>query len=362
MTTISLCMIVNNNSDTLENCLNSIKDLVDEIIIVDTGSTDFTKDIASDYTENVFNYNAVSNADAKNYAFSKATMDYIMWLNPNEILTDLNRKYFKDFKSKLKVNYDAIMMKNEISFDKNGHCNQWNYCERLVKRIKNFKWQGDFHEFLVIMGSITYSDVSIQRIQAQKKIKVQTTKCSTTNDDTSSSNNVKQPEDMLKFAKEHYDSDEIIEAINWLNKFITTDIDNIYEKVDASMLLAECHKINQDELSRLKVLINTLSMDVIHPNIFYCMANYFYDHQTYLTAITWYKSVLDCKKIVDAKVIDVKEYQFKAYIGICESYKHLSNNEKALVYHKKSKKLRPKDIKVIENDKYFEKIKEQTTV
>ena len=46
MATVSLCMIVRNEEDVLGRCLESVKDIVDEIIIVDTGSTDRTKEIA----------------------------------------------------------------------------------------------------------------------------------------------------------------------------------------------------------------------------------------------------------------------------------------------------------------------------
>ena len=53
MITISLCMIVKNEQDTLDWCLQSVRDVVDEIIIVDTGSTDRTKEIAGKWTLNV---------------------------------------------------------------------------------------------------------------------------------------------------------------------------------------------------------------------------------------------------------------------------------------------------------------------
>ena len=56
MVKISLCMIVKNEEEVLHQCLNSVNDLVDEIIIVDTGSTDKTKEIASQFTEKIFDF------------------------------------------------------------------------------------------------------------------------------------------------------------------------------------------------------------------------------------------------------------------------------------------------------------------
>ena len=56
MSTISLCMIVRDEEDVLERCLNSAADLVDEIIIVDTGSTDRTREIAQKFTDKVLSF------------------------------------------------------------------------------------------------------------------------------------------------------------------------------------------------------------------------------------------------------------------------------------------------------------------
>ena len=56
MITISLCMIVKNEEKILARCLDSIADLVDEIIIVDTGSTDDTKKIAAGYTDRLYDF------------------------------------------------------------------------------------------------------------------------------------------------------------------------------------------------------------------------------------------------------------------------------------------------------------------
>ena len=53
MATVSLCMIVKNEEKVLGRCLDSAKEIADEIIIVDTGSTDRTKEIAAEYTEKI---------------------------------------------------------------------------------------------------------------------------------------------------------------------------------------------------------------------------------------------------------------------------------------------------------------------
>ena len=54
MITLSLCMIIKDEELVLDRCLKSIYDVVDEIIIVDTGSTDNSKNICKNYTENIF--------------------------------------------------------------------------------------------------------------------------------------------------------------------------------------------------------------------------------------------------------------------------------------------------------------------
>ena len=77
MITISLCMIVKNEEKHLARCLDHIANLVDEIIIVDTGSTDQTLEIASKYTSKIYTHPWIDDfSDARNYAFSKASMDY----------------------------------------------------------------------------------------------------------------------------------------------------------------------------------------------------------------------------------------------------------------------------------------------
>ncbi|MGN0242408.1 MAG: glycosyltransferase, partial [Candidatus Weimeria sp.] len=56
MMTVSLCMIVKNEEKVLKRCLDSVADLCNEVVIVDTGSTDSTKSIAAKYTSHVYDF------------------------------------------------------------------------------------------------------------------------------------------------------------------------------------------------------------------------------------------------------------------------------------------------------------------
>lgn len=89
MVSISLCMIVKNEEDVLARALDSVKELADEMIIVDTGSEDRTKDIARRYTQKVFDFEWEDDfAAARNFACRKASMDYWMWLDADDIVTE----------------------------------------------------------------------------------------------------------------------------------------------------------------------------------------------------------------------------------------------------------------------------------
>jgi len=94
MASISLCIITKDNASTLARCLASARSLVDEIILVDTGSTDATKSIAQEYGAKIFDFVWTDNfSEAKNEALSKATGDWILNLDADETLasSDLPR-------------------------------------------------------------------------------------------------------------------------------------------------------------------------------------------------------------------------------------------------------------------------------
>lgn len=143
---VSLCMIVKNEEKFLEKCLNSVLDIVDEIIIVDTGSTDKTVDIAKKFNAQVFNYEwNDSFSDARNFSLSKATKDWILIMDGDDVFEENDKNKFKDL---LKTTeYDGYFFKT-ISYvmENNTYDFVYNSNLRLLKNNKEYEFIGTIHE------------------------------------------------------------------------------------------------------------------------------------------------------------------------------------------------------------------------
>ena len=86
--TLSLCMIVKNEERNLVKCLKSVRDIVDEMIIVDTGSTDKTNDIAKVFGAKVFDFPWMGDfSAARNHSLQQAAGDWILILDADEVIS-----------------------------------------------------------------------------------------------------------------------------------------------------------------------------------------------------------------------------------------------------------------------------------
>src|SRR5712691_4689916 len=90
---VSLCLMVRNEEANLAACLQSAADLVDETIIVDTGSTDGTRELAAKLGARVFEFPWCDDfAAARNECIRRATGDFIFWMDADERIDEVNRE------------------------------------------------------------------------------------------------------------------------------------------------------------------------------------------------------------------------------------------------------------------------------
>jgi glycosyltransferase involved in cell wall biosynthesis len=114
--TLSLCMIVKNEEDDIERALLSVKPVVDEMIVVDTGSSDLTKEIALAYGATLYHYEWTNSfADARNYSLDQARGDWVLLLDGDEAISELDHDAIRKIVSENDQNMAfAITTRNYI--------------------------------------------------------------------------------------------------------------------------------------------------------------------------------------------------------------------------------------------------------
>jgi glycosyltransferase involved in cell wall biosynthesis len=145
--TVSCCMIVRNGEDHLHGVLKKIKDHVDELIIVDTGSTDSTKDIAALYTDKIYdgpNPLEVGFDTTRNFSIEKASSDWILWIDADEELHN-GQELYKYLRHSILNGY-AIAQHNISVIPRNFNNNKPDMPIRLFRNNRGVKFYGKVHE------------------------------------------------------------------------------------------------------------------------------------------------------------------------------------------------------------------------
>lgn len=173
MITISVCMIVKNEEEILERCLNSVAELADEIVIADTGSTDATREIAGRYTDRVYDFPWTDDfSAARNFVFSKATMEYIYSVDADEVLSAENREKFRILKERLLPEVEIVQMKyaNQLQYGAVYNFDE-EYRPKLFKRKRNFVWEDPIHETVRLTPIVYDSDIVITHLPRESHAK-----------------------------------------------------------------------------------------------------------------------------------------------------------------------------------------------
>jgi glycosyltransferase involved in cell wall biosynthesis len=145
---LSAALIVRNEEYTLERCLQSIKNEVDEIIIVDTGSSDRTREIAGRYTDHVYDFEWRKDfAAARKFSFAQATGDWVFWVDADDVV--LNSAKIRNSLLDAAPEINGFYWKYVVGQDRYGNstCELWR--ERCVRNDGSFQWVGRVHEVLV---------------------------------------------------------------------------------------------------------------------------------------------------------------------------------------------------------------------
>lgn len=326
MVTISLCMIVKNEEAVLKRCLDSIADLMDEIIIIDTGSKDRTKEIAASYTSKIYDFKWTNDfSAARNFSFSKAGMNYIYTADADEILDETNRERFLRLKSVLLPEIEIVQMKYVTESEFNTVLNsKKEYRPKLFKRLRTFTWIDPIHETVRLNPVIFDSDIEIlhrpQTLHSKRdfSIFIKAFEC----------DGQFSPKIQTMYAKELLktgDFKDFLDAKPIFLSILEHDFSDEARK-EAACVLARVYRLEDNKNEFFKLTMKDM-LTTPCSEICYELGTYFVAQKDYEEAVLWfYNAAYETESI-----LDVHTSGDLPLLGLVECYELLLEQEKAMI-------------------------------
>ncbi len=352
MTAFSVCMIVKNEEEVLERCLQCITSFADEIIIVDTGSTDKTKEIASKYTHHIYDFPWCNDfSKARNFSFSKASKDFIMWLDADDIILKEDQQKLCELKKRISDTVSMVMMKYHTAFDKEGNPTFTFYRERLLNRKMNHQWNGAVHEAITPAGIIVYEDISIMH----KKTKV-----SDPNRNLAIYEALIQqkksldPREQHYYGRELYDHGEYHKAIRIFEAYLKEGKGWKENQIEACLLAGNCFMALEKREKGIIAYLKSFIYDEPRAEICCAIGDYFIHQSRWEEATFWYNLALQTPMKEERGGFIRKEcYGYLPAIQLCVCYYWLHDIEKAIQYNEKAAVYNPSSEAVLYNRVFF---------
>lgn len=330
MITVSVCMIVKNEARVLARCLDSLKGLYDELVIVDTGSSDNTKEIAFRYTENVYDMEWQDDfAYARNTAFSYCTKDYIYSVDADEMLDEENRQKFLQLKECMDPQIEIVQMYYANQLE-NGSVYNFDreLRPKLFKRMREFVWIERVHETIREYPLVYDSDIEIQHRPEKNNVSRDTgifEKMISNGEELSSRLFDFYARELLISG----DTDAFLRAEEYFTAVADAPDTSMEMLMSALCVVIKAASLRQDYLKMYQYALKAIAMDP--PSEICCMLGDYYLTTNNLkeAAIWYYNAAFECTCILNIKY--AKEYPL---IHLANIYRQMGMEEQALEYER----------------------------
>ncbi len=348
---LSVCMIVKNEEKVLGRLLFQAKKFADEIIVVDTGSTDNTKKIAAGFTDDIYDFEWRDDfSAARNFSFDKATCQYIMWLDADDVISDDNVKKIQKLKEK-DLDVDVFMMKYQVAFDEKDSPTFEYYRERIVKNLPSLRWGGFVHEAIAMRGKVEYFDIAIQHRKVEHLRDV--------------SRNLRIYEKHLAngekldsrglfyYSRELYFNNRIDDAIVYFSNFLKEKDTYLPNKIDAHLMLSKCYVLKNDLVKAREILIDSMKIANANAEICCALGEIYEKQNDFYSSIFWNECATKCQmELKSGGFIQRDFYDFIPFLKLCCLYYKIGDFEKFKFFHEKAKALKPTHPSIVFNEQF----------
>ena len=355
MATISLCMIVKNEEKVLGRCLDRGGGGGDEMVIGAPASTDATREVASAYTSRIYDFPWRDDfAAARNFAFSKGNMDYLMWLDADDVLLPEDREAFLELKRTLSSDVDVVMMPYHSGLDQSGRPVFTCYRERLVRNLGRDLWEGAVHEAIAPFGKVIWSTAAVTHRKEgpgdpDRNLRIYEKRLAR--------GEPLSPRERFYYARELMDHRRYGPAAAELEGFLARGGGWVENEIEACRLLSRCRLEEGDEGGALQALLDSFRYDDPRAETCCALGAYFQARAAWRRAIFWYELALTRERDDEGGgFVQPDCYGFLPCIQLCVCWDRLGRREEAEAWNRRAGRYKPDDPSYLWNLEYFRSI------
>ena len=339
--------------ETLARCLRSAAPIADEIIVVDTGSTDKTPDIAAQFTDKVLHFDWIDDfAAARNFSFEQAVCDYCMWLDADDVLPEKSAAVLLRLKREMDPDTDVVMLPYHTAFDEEGNATFTYYRERLVRRQKGLRWVGEVHEAIPPQGRVLYAEAPVEHRKVKPREPGRNRRIFESILRRGGTLDARQ---RFYYARELLDTGEAGKAAELFADLLSKREGWTPNLIEACRQLASCYQVLGMRDKVLPALLQGLSFGPPRAELCCALGGYFLENGPLDAAVFWYETALSRPE--DAKTGGFVNRDCRGYIPLmqlCLCYDRLGQKEKAARYNERAGRIKPHDAAYLHNKQYFQ--------
>lgn len=341
---LSLCMIVKDEEKLLPRCLKSTEGLVDEYVIVDTGSSDGTREIAARYDKKARSFPWTDDfSAARNYSFSEARGDFLFWLDADDVLPDEAGSSFQKLREFLtEGDYDMVY----CPYRSGGFVYRR---ERFLKRRPEIKWRGYVHECIPPFGKQASFGFPVLHLPEKEDKGMRNLMIY----QKQAKKGAMSGRDLFYYGRELSYHGLDIEAIAVLRKMLEGDGWYV-NKIEACRVLAGCLARTGDRAGALLALFGSFRFGEPRAAVLCEIGKHFTEDGRYREAVYWYEQALRARDHTEEGDFECPDCRTVIpTLELVRLYHVLGEYSKSLEYHKKSEALAPDHPSVRFNRAYF---------
>lgn len=342
MKTLSVTIICKDEEVNLARLLPKLG-FADQVVVVDTGSTDNSVDIAKRYADVYFYRWRNDFAKARNFAISKATGDYVLWLDCDDDLSGAAIAAIKLWLNDDKQQQDFVYLKYRM-----GASSQfWFWRERIVRRCPQCRFKGFIHEAISPFGQTHYLRCEV----IHTSVADHSSRNLTIYQNALSCGRRFSLRDKYYYARTLWENNLSEKAVPILCKLVSNAKMYVVDRVGACKLL--CRYFTKQGEYRLALKYASKCVALLPPDSETCchFGDVYYFMRNYAYAARWYELAVQSR----SQVGFVNDYYKRLYpyiqLSVCWWWQ--GDIRQARFYHKLAKSCDPTNVTVVNNDKWF---------